>query len=358
MGFWSFVYGALPDVWFKGMNLRSYTGIILVDSIKARRRDRVLRKALKRLKKKYTADKIGKLYQKYSNVKQTNPKKMERNRLKFDAKLKEFIQNFLADFRIAKAYTLDILRLIAQSLLSSRRESKSKLTNVEIIFAEMDKRVNELKFPMREVQMFKAQLQQMLYDLQRNIRNDELSDLRVERGGYPVSISTLSFLSVKRWWSRRKIFRKVKKESKKLNQKMAVFEQILARLNEELATGQIRQDFLFLVIEFCKLVDVEDASLENIKQDLDLILKKLEDELGDVEKSLTNLMTLLRNEPEIKADPEFGKAGQELSQLKQTIQQIPQQEFKNTEALRIMLKAVLQEEYKLLAEMEQQAIAA
>lgn len=197
MGFWSFVYGMLPDVWFKGMNLRSYTGIILVDSVKAKRRDRVLRRALRRLKKKYTADKIARIYQKYSNVSETNPKKMERNRAKFDAKLHGFIQNFLVDFQIVKAYTLYILRLIAQSLLSSRRESKSKFTNVEIIFAEMEKGVSQLKFPMREVQMFKAQLQRMLYDLEHNIRNDELSDLRVERGGYPVSISTLSFLSVK-----------------------------------------------------------------------------------------------------------------------------------------------------------------
>lgn len=356
MGFWDVFYSIVPDVWFRGMNLRSYTGIILIDSIKARRRDRALRRALKRLKKRYSADRLGKIQQTYlKKLKSKKPARIEKARIEFQRKFQEFLQGFLTEWKIVKAYMLDALRLIAQSLLSSKREGKRELTDVERVFAGLEQRASELKFPLKGVVTFKGQLQRMLNDLQKNIRNDELSDLRLERGGYPVTVSLISFLSIRKWWSRRKAYKKVKNEARKLNQKLALYNPILARLMQEIQSGQIRQDFLFLVLEFCKLVDAADASLEEIKQDLDLVLKKLRDELEQSKTSMNNLLTLLRNEPEIKSNPEFTQVEQEIAQFEQIIQQIPKQDFRNTEALRRMLQNVLQEESKILPIMEGQA---
>ncbi|MBI2653546.1 hypothetical protein HYX02_01920 [Candidatus Woesearchaeota archaeon] len=355
MGFWDFFYSIVPDVWFRGMNLRSYTGIILVDAIKGRRRDRALRVALKRIKKRYNADKLAGIYQKYSNVKQKNPAKMERARIKFERKLQEFMLSFVAEWKIVEAYFLDALKLIDQSLISSKREGKKELTDVEVVFAGLDKRANELKFPRREVVIFKGQLYQMLYDLQKSIRKDELSDLRLERGGYPVNVSAFSF---RIWWSRRKAYRKTRNEARKLNEKIQLLNQVLDRIIKQIQSGEIRQNLLFLVIEFCKLVDAADASLEEIKQDLELVLKKLRDELEQVKTSLNNLLLLLRNEPEIRANSEFTQIGQKIAQLEQVIQQIPRQDFRNTEALRVLLQMVLREEASLLPIMEKEAIAA
>ena len=126
MGLWQFIYRFVPDVWFKGINLRSYTGIMLVNSIKLRRRDRRLRKALNRLKTKYTPDVIASLYRKYSSTKKLSPKRESRNIRKFQSKLAQFVESFIYDYQIFRAYYLDVLHLISQSLLSGKRESKKE----------------------------------------------------------------------------------------------------------------------------------------------------------------------------------------------------------------------------------------
>ena len=134
MGFLSFLYRFVPDVWFKGMNLRSYTGIMLVNSIRLRRRDRRLRKALNRLKTKYTPDVIAKLYKRYSSTKKLSPARENRNIRKFQSKLAKFVESFMYDYQAFRAYYLDVLRLISQSLLSGKRESKGKFTDIKTLF--------------------------------------------------------------------------------------------------------------------------------------------------------------------------------------------------------------------------------
>lgn len=355
MGFWQFAYGFIPDVWFKGMNLRSYTGIMLVDSIRIRRRDRKLRKALNRLKTKYTPDVIANLYRKYSSTNKLSPAKESRNIRKFQSKLAKFVESFIYDYQVFRAYYLDVLQLISQSLLSDKRESKGKFTDIETLFAELETKRNELVFPYREIQVFKGQLGSLLRDLMKDIRMDERSDIMVGRGSYPASISFFSFLSPARWWSRRKIIRREKKAIKRLGKDLAFYDQIYARINQELQAG-VRQDFLFLLIEFFKRVDVADKRLEEIKQDLEIILKRLWDDVESVKKSLNNILTLLKNEPQIKDNPQFGKMEQDISQLEKTFQELIKQDFKNTEALRIMLQEVLREGNVIMAEMEEQSM--
>ncbi len=355
MGFWSFVYGFIPDVWFSGMNLRSYTGVILVNSIRARRRDRTLMKALNRLKRKYTPDKLAELYEQYSSAKKLSSRKEEKNRRKFERKLEKFINNFVNDYQIFRSYYLDALRLIFQSLLSGKRESKREFTDVEILFAELEKNKNQLIFPYKEIQLFKGQLRQLLLDLSNDIRSDELSDRRLEKGGYPVGVSYFSFFSPKRRWSRRKVYRKEKREVKVLGKELSFYEKLLDKINQELQSG-VRQDFLFLLIEFFKRVDIADKRMENIKQDLELILKKLWDEVENVKKSLNSILTLLRNEPQIKENPELNKVGEDISRLEEVFQRIIKQDFKNTEALRVMLDIVLKEGNVVMAEIEEQAM--
>ena len=355
MGFWQFVYSFIPDVWFKGMNLRSYTGIMLVNSIRLRRRDRRLRKALNRLKTKYTPDTIANLYRRYSSTNKLSPAKESRNIRKFQNKLAKFVESFIYDYQVFRAYYLDVLRLISQSLLSGKRESKGKFTDIETLFAELETKRNELVFPYREIQVFKGQLGSLLRDLMKDIRMDERSDIMVGRGSYPASVSFISFLSPARWWSRRKIIRKEKKAIRRLGKDLAFYDQIYARINQELQAG-VRQDFLFLLIEFFKRVDVADRRLEEIKQDLEIILKKLWDDVESVKKSLNNILTLLKNEPQIKDNAQFGRMEQDILQLEKTFQELIKQDFKNTEALRIMLQEALREGNVIMAEMEEQSM--
>lgn len=355
MGFWDIFYRIFPDVWFKGMNLRSYTGIIIVDSIKARRRDRVLRRAIRRLKKRYSPDKLGKIENKYINIKQKDPQKAI---AQLDQDLRGFIQSFIFEYQIFRAYIRDVLELVDQSLLSGRREIHKELTDVEVVFILLERRANELKFPLRAVRAFESQLARMFLDLKHTIRNDELSDLRVERKGYPVSISALSFLSFRRLWSRRKIFRNERREARKLNRRLEVYLSILQRLEQELQSGQIRQDLLPLTVEFCKLLDAADASMERITDDLLLVLKKLGDELRDVKNSMNGILTLLRNEDEIRADPRFERISNDIMQLENGLSSISRRDFSNVEALRRLLGTLLTEESKIFAIMEQEAVAA
>jgi len=346
MGLWSFFYTLFPGDWFKGVQIRSYTALMLVNAIKIRRRDRTLRKASKRLTTKYTPKVIEDLNKRYLGAK---------NSQKFQNKLNQFISNFLTDYNTFRAYYLFVLTLISQSLLGSKRQGSKDFTDIESLFAELESKRTDLIFPPGAVQAFRGELGKVLRDLIKDIRMDERSDIMVGRGGYPASISFFSFLSPVRWWSRRKIVRKEKKAVKRLGKNLAFYDQIYARINEELRTG-VRQDFLFLLIEFFKRVDLADKRLEEIKQDLELILKKLWDDVEDVKKSLSNILLLLRNEPQIKNNPEFGKIGQDIQGLETTFQEILKQDFKNTEALRKMLGEVLKEGNAIMAEMEQQAM--
>ncbi len=354
MGFWSFIYRLFPGEWFNGISIRSYTGLMLVNSIKIRRRDRRLRKASQRLTTKYTPEAISDLYKKYSSAKKLSPWKGEANQRKFQGKLDIFVSSFLNDYQIFRSYYLDILRLISQSLLSNKRQDKKDFTDIEVLFAELENRKNELIFPLGEVQVFRGQLDELLRDLVKDIRMDEKSDIIVGRGGYPASVSFFSFFSPARWWSRRKILRKEKKAVKRLGKELAFYDQLYAKISQELQTG-VRQDFLFLLIELFKRVDVADKRLEEIKQDLEIILKKLWDDVEGVKKSLNNILTLLRNEPQIKNNPEFGKIEQDIQELEKTFQEIIKQDFKNTEALRIMLGDVLEEGNVIMGEMQQQS---
>ena len=352
MGLWSFVYSIIPDVWFKGMTLRSYTGVMLVNSIKLRRRDRRLRKALKRLNKKYTPDRIANLYKKYSRVEKESPSKEQKRLRKFQKKLGKLVNNFLNDYAEFRAYYLDTLQLIAQSLLGGKRESYKEFTGIEALFAQLEAKKSELIFPMREIETFKGQIAKLLRDIARDIRMDELSDIRVERGGYPAGLSVFAF---KRWWSRAKLYRKEKREIKRLGRNLELYEQIYNRVLQELQSG-VQQDFLFLLIEVFKRVDVADKRLEEIKQDLMIVLKRLSEEVTNVKNSLHNLLTLLRNESQIKNNPQFAKIEEDITKLENIFKQMVQQDFKNTEALRKKLNEMLQESNVVIAEMQEQAM--
>lgn len=355
MGFWSFFYTLFPGDWFKGINIRSYTGLMLVNAVKIRRRDRTLRKALKRLSTKYTPEVIASLYKRYSTTQKLSPWRENRRIRKFQAKLSQFVNNFITDYNIFRTYYLDVLRLISQSLLSNKRESKKEFTDVETVFYELENKIKELIFPLGEIEAFKGQLDNLLRDLVKDIRMDERSDILVGRGSYPVSVSFFSFLSPVRWWSRRKLIRKEKKAVKRLGKDLEFYNQLYARINQELQAG-VRQDFLFLLIEFFKRVDVANKRLEEIKQDLAIILKKLWDDVENVKKSLNNIITLLRNEPQIKNNQQFEQISKDITQLEDTFKALIKQDFKNTEALRVMLEEVLKGGSQILTEMEQQAM--
>lgn len=122
MGFWSVFYNFVPDVWFKGINLRTNTATMLIDSLKLRRRDPKLRHALRRLAKKHTPDKIARIYAKFSSVAKESPGKGQRRFVKFQSALDNFIKSFLADYIEFRAYYLDALQLIQASLISNERE--------------------------------------------------------------------------------------------------------------------------------------------------------------------------------------------------------------------------------------------
>lgn len=346
MGFWNIFYKIFPGDWFKGIQIRTYTALMLVNAIKIRRRDRTLRKASNRLTTRYTPQAIEELNKKYLGAK--NPQK-------FQNKLSQFISNFLTDYNTFQAYYLDVLRLISQSLLGNKRQGSKDFTGIEALFAELERKKSDLIFPPGAVQAFRGKLSEVLGDLIKDIRMDERSDILVGRGSYPAHISFFSFLSPVRWWSRRKIVRKEKKAVKRLGKDLAFYDQIYARINQELQTG-VRQDFLFLLIEFFKRVDLADKRLEEIKQDLELILKKIWDDVENVKKSLSNILLLLRNEPQIKNNPAFGKISENIQQLEATFKEIIKQDFRNTEALRKMLEEVLKEGNVIMAEMEEQSL--
>lgn len=351
MGFWSFLYKLVPDVWFRGMNLRSYTGIMLVNSIKLRRRDRKLRKALKRLKEKYNPDRVADLYKRYASTQKMSSWQEQRRIRKFQQKLDKLISDFTNDYLEFRLYFLDVLKLISQSLRADRRESYKEFNDVEALFAQIESKRSELVFPIKEVEAFKRHAAQLLRQIGKSIRTDELSDLRLERGGYPASTNIFSF---KRWWSRAKLYRKERKETKKLGKNMELYEELYNRIMQELESG-VRQDFLFLLIEAFKRVEMADKRLEEIKQDLMLVLHKLNEEIIHVQGCIAKILELFRNEPQVKNNAQFGKIKEDAEQFAKIIAQIPKNDFVNTEALRKKLGELFQGGNIVITEMEEQS---
>lgn len=223
---------------------------------------------------------------------------------------------------------------------------------MEAVFAELERRRNELIFPTGEILIFKNQLRRLFEDITKDVRRDELSDIRVIKGGYPAGVS---IFSPKRFWRRAKAYRKEKKEIKKLGRDLELYEQVFSRIVDEFRSG-IRQDFLFLLIELFKRVDIADKRLEEIKQDLELVLKKLMEVLGDVKKTTAAVSTLLRNEPQLKAHPKFLQIQQDIEKIELAFKQILQGDFRNTEALRKKLKEVLEGESVVIEDMYKQAL--
>jgi len=306
---------------------------------------------LRRLKKRYTPDKIAKLYRKYSSAKKLSPRRENRRRRKFQGKLNKLVTNFESDYWIFRDYQLHALALISQSLISDSREEYGEINTVEELFAELETKKEELIFPIGEVETFKGQVWRLLKDLLRNIHTDETSDIRLSKGGYPVGIHKWS---LKRFLSRVRLYRRERKEIKKLGQNLHLYAQLRARISQELSTG-VQQDFLFLLIEVIKRVEIADQRLESIKQDLQLVLVKLGEENEHINVITWRMLKLLRNEPLIKDRKTTERLQRAYDKWKEVFQLVIKQDFKNTEALRAKLKELSEEGNVVILEMEQQA---
>lgn len=360
MGFWSFFQNFFPNVWFfRGIQLRSYTGVLLVNSIKLKRKDKRLRKVTKRLREKYKPQKIGKLYNTYSRGGTISIRGSKEKLERFRAELRDIANSFVEDYRYFRMYLVEVIELINQSTIIGKREQYREITQIEELFNEIYEKAYErnesLTFPKGEVNKFRKQLKILLEDLRKDWYIEGSTPTRIERGKHPKGVNWLSRL----WWSSRpKIYRMERHEIRKLDKDVQFYDELFNRIVEELK-GDVRQDFLLMLIQLFRRVDIADRRLESINKDLQEVVLRLKDELNEVKQGFIKFYQLLKNEPEIKRDPNLAKleaVDPSLKELEEIIANLEKREFKNAQALIKRLKPVYYGGSYLTEVLEKQAV--
>lgn len=355
MGIKSFFYGFVPETWTtnwaQGMMLRSYTGVMLVNSIKAKRRDQILKWVLRQLSKKFTPDEIARIYEKYSSAKKSNVWGERWRTWRYNRRLTRFVEEFLYYLQMYKDYYIYVMNLIAQSFISGDRDEYKELIDVDAVFRGIWQKRGTLVFPRREVRRFRQQISELLWDLRKDLIKDATSTTRVQRGGYPAGVS---IFSPKRWRSRASLYRQERRQIRRLGREDEYYKELFDKVQNELGKG-VQQDFLFLLIELFKRVDVADRRLEQIKQDLQVILKRMFDELKQVDASLTKMFLLFQNDPRIRPLLEAKK--KDMENLKSLLSRVEQDKFKNVQALVTRLKQLTGESSAIMSAMEAKAVA-
>lgn len=360
MGFWSFFQNFFPNVWFfRGIQLRSYTGVLLVNSIKLKRKDKTLRKVTKRLKEKYKPQKIEKLYNKYSKGGTISIRGSKEKLEMFRGELRYIANSFVEDYGIFRKYLVEVIKLINESTIIGKREQYREITQIEALFNEIDEKAYErnesLVFPKGEVNKFREQLIRLIKDLRKDWNIEGLTPTRIERGKHPKGVNWWSRL----WWSSRpKIYRIERREIRKLDKDVQFYDELFARIIEELK-GDVRQDFLLMLIQLFRRVDIADRRLEEINTDLQEVVSRLKNELNEVKEGFFKFYQLLKNEPEIKRDPNLAKleaVDPSLKELEKIIDNLERQEFKNAQALIKKLKPVYDGGSYLTEVLEKQAV--
>ncbi|GEM_PF-5667152 len=349
MGIFSWMF---QGVWTKGFNLRSYTGVMLVNSLRIKRTNRPLWRAYKRLKNNYNSEAIGRLFEKRAKAKASlSAKKSLQTIESFQSDLEKLILNFRTDCNIFKEYMAYCFKGIQAIFVSGERQENKNIGEVGNLFLQMYAKRAQLVFPKTTVEKFKTESLKLLKHLEKGIAKEGSSTTRVQRGGHPAGVSIFSPL---RWWSLGKLYVKEKRTIRKLGRCMEFFDNLDNQLQAELAQG-VRQDFLLLFIELLKRADAADKRFEFIYLDLQEIVARLKKEVETVKLEVSNFLALLANEPAVQKKDYIALLQQDIQMLESYINNLEGNVYKNTQALLRNLRKIESDESGLMKVMQQYA---
>lgn len=363
MGFWSNVFsrirgstsGVIPDTWSaeftKGLQLRSFTGIMLVNSIEIRKRNKSLKWAVKQLETKFTPEAVQKIYDDLSSS-TSKAGFFDRIRLwRYQRRIYYFVKEFQYVYSIFKDYYTYTIAKISAVFRGGAREEYTELDDLEAVLRGLYPKMDQLIFPSGEVKIFRWQMKALIDDLESNLREEETDETRVSRGGHPVGASIFSGT---RWKSTRSLIREELRKLVKMDLELRFYNRILNTIREELVSG-VRQDLLFLLIEFFKRLDLAQTKFRTVKRDLQEIAKRLNDEFNKVHTSVDKIFSLFQNDPRVKG--ELAAVKQNMEELAGLIRDIEKANFRNTESIRKRLRSIVGEDNELLSVLEQKAVA-
>lgn len=347
MGIFSWIF---QGVWTKGFNLRSYVGVMLIDSIRMKRTNRPLRKAYKRLKNNYTSSRIAKLQRKYLSAKASPSTWLSRRRIRnFQADLTNLVQNLLNDYKIFREYIAYCFQRINETLASGQRQQYQDMSQIGVLFMQMWVKRAGLVFPKETVEEFRIQSIKLFKHLEKNLSKDASSTTRVQRGGHPAGVNLWNPM---RWWSLGKLYVKEKRSIIKLGRYLDYYNKLISQLEVELGTTGIRQDFLLLLIETMRNVDAANKRFEFIYEDVQEIVRRLRNEIEKVKEEVSTFVELLKNEPQIQGSPLLNGLQEDIKKLEEYISGIESNAYRNTQALMRNLKKIETGESGLLRIME------
>lgn len=366
MGFWSGVYSkiikgsleSIPDTWSaeftKDLHLRSFTAIMLVNSIEIRKKNKALKWAIIQLETKFTPTAVQKVYDDFSS------KSVESKtgffagiRLwRYQRRLRYFIKEFLYVHDIFRNYYSHTTSMISEVFRNGAKEKYTEIKDLESVLEGLYPKSDQLIFPKGEVINFRLQIKNLIDDLEKGLREEELDEKElVPRGAHPIGAGIFSRT---RWKSTKGLINEELKQLVKMYGQLKFYNKILNAIREELASG-VRQDLLFLLIEFFKRLDLVQKKFKIVQRDLQEIAKRLNDEVKKVHESVDKIFQLFQNDPNVKG--EVAKVKNDMDALGKLISDLESINFKNTESIIAQLRKINGEESEIVTILNQKAVA-
>ena len=345
MGFRSFFYKLLPEVWYQGPQLRTNAARMYLDAVQTYRRRGTLRWAVRQLTKVYSERQLSYLYEKY--VHNQNPSRISVTIYKF--RLNNFINGFVKCYKVFSVYYRDCLSKLSDIMTSGDREEYKQLTDIEVLFQAMYQNKKKLLFPEEVIKMFKGDIMRLIFVLKADLKRATTSTTRVSRGKHPLGAGVFSGL---RWKTKSRILKGVRKVTKLFDSKLAKFRELHEEAMRQLQSQErVGQEFPALLIQIFLTTEQADKELSDIFIEIQELLERQNKEFDEVNKTANSLVQYFQ--AQISQNQGVSSVLDDIKTLKQKLVEIESTQYKNLKALLEELNKLMNENNELFVAMEE-----
>ncbi|MBI2103056.1 hypothetical protein HYT55_04405 [Candidatus Woesearchaeota archaeon] len=320
----------------------SLPGLILSDLAEIKKKDATFKELKKRLKKEYSVKKIANMQKRYLRKPET-----------FQAEFALLVNNFVRDYTLFRESYGTLLKAIIETLNVAEKSEYTQLLSIQDIIIKIDARAAEKRgefyFPDSGRKKFANAFRRAMRDLaaQLNAEYDTLSGLAKGKR------AAAGFFS--RFVNARSAERKGMRAAGKLREQVDHGQEVLKHLQLELQQG-VQQDFLLLMLQFVTEVAKTDELYRQLKNDLEILIQDIRNEVEDVILKIAPFIALIQNDRTAMA--KVAAAREEFVRLQQQIVSALQKEELWPGYDEATIKRIMRSDIILLATLESIAKAA
>jgi len=261
----------------------SLPGSILVDMAKIKETDKRFKEVKKKLKKNYSVNKVSDLQKKYI-----------KNPVKFQAEFQLLVEQFIIDYIFFRESYGELLRAIIETLQVAESVEYNDVVSLEEIIETVEARTQqkpgEFYFPEKARKAFAKELKKALEHLAAQLRKDYGDISNLVKGKKYVK----GFFS--RFVSSQSAEKRGMKAAGKVREQLDHTKEVANHIALELAQG-VQQDFLILFLQYVTELERTDDLFMQLKDDLEIIVQDIEEEVVEVVEAIAPFLALLVNNP-------------------------------------------------------------